>query len=108
MIQIDAHKAQELIARGEIDVIDVREPHEWSTGHVAGARLVPLAQFRANPKSALKRDGVLFMCAAGMRSETAARLAKMHGVTTVYNLRGGTRGWVKAGLELVQDLDVAV
>lgn len=108
MIQVDALKAQELIARGEVDVIDVREPHEWSTGHLAGARLVPLAQFRANPKGALTRDAVLFVCAAGARSETAARLAKMHGLTTVYNLRGGTRGWAKAGLALVQDLDVAV
>jgi rhodanese-related sulfurtransferase len=43
------------------------------------------------------------VCAAGVRSESAARLAIQNGLTHVYNLRGGTRNWVKAGLPLVQD-----
>jgi rhodanese-related sulfurtransferase len=30
-------------------------------------------------------------------------LAVEHGLTHVYNLSGGTRSWVKAGLPLVQD-----
>jgi rhodanese-related sulfurtransferase len=105
---ISAHEAHELIARGEVEVIDVREPNEWAGGHIAGARLVPLAQFRANPKGALPRDGVLFVCAAGVRSETAARIAVGQGLTRVYNLKSGTRGWANAGLALVSDLSVAV
>ncbi|WP_394832763.1 rhodanese-like domain-containing protein [Pendulispora rubella] len=105
---VSPQQAHDLISRGEVEVIDVREPNEWSTGHLAGARLVPLAQFRANPKAALPRDGVLFVCAAGVRSETAARLAASSGFTKVYNLSGGTRGWVKAGKPLVHDLSVAV
>ncbi|WP_394843301.1 rhodanese-like domain-containing protein [Pendulispora brunnea] len=105
---VSPQQAHDLISRGEVEVIDVREPNEWSTGHLAGARLVPLAKFRANPKAALPRDGVVFVCAAGMRSETAARLAASSGLTKVYNLSGGTRGWVKAGLPLVHDLSVAV
>ncbi len=44
------------------------------------ARLVPLAQFRQNPKTELTQDGVLFVCAAGVRSETAARLAAQCGL----------------------------
>ncbi len=96
-------EAQELIAKGELEVVDVREPREWSTGHLRGARHVPLDRLRGSPKKALTRDGVLFVCAAGMRSETAARLAVANGLSNVYNLSGGTRGWVKAGLELVQD-----
>jgi rhodanese-related sulfurtransferase len=101
-------QANELLSRGEVDVVDVREPHEWSGGHLPGARLVPLAQFRANPKAALERDGVVFVCAAGVRSETAARVAAGLGYAKVYNLSGGTRAWVKAGFALVGDLSVAV
>src|SRR5438477_11257386 len=96
-------QAQELIARGDMDVVDVREPGEWSSGHVPGARHVPLDRLKSSPKSALPRDRVLFICAAGVRSETAARLAVANGLSTVYNLSGGTRGWVKAGLSLVRD-----
>lgn len=105
---VSPQQAHDLISRGEVEVIDVREPSEWSTGHLASARLVPLAQFRANPKAALPRDGVLFVCAAGVRSETAARLAASSGFSKVYNLSGGTRNWVKAGLPLAQELSVAV
>jgi rhodanese-related sulfurtransferase len=93
-------QASERIAQGGIAVIDVREPHEWIDGHVPTARLVPLAQFRQNPKAELAHDGVLFVCAAGVRSETAARLAAQSGFKEIYNLTGGTRAWVKAGLAL--------
>lgn len=93
-------QAQERIAQGGVEVIDVREPHEWIDGHVPTARLVPLAQFRQNPKAALREGGVIFVCAAGVRSETAARLAAQQGFKEVYNLTGGTRGWVRAGLSL--------
>ena len=108
IVSIDPQQAQELISRGEVEVIDVRDPGEWSGGHLAGARLVPLDQLRSNPKGVLVRDGVIFVCAAGVRSQTAARIAANHGLTRVYNLSGGTRAWVKAGLPLLNDIRVAV
>jgi rhodanese-related sulfurtransferase len=109
MVQaLTPQQAQQLINRGEVEVIDVREPREWSEGHLAGARLAPLGEFRANPKASLRRDGVVFVCAAGVRSETAARIAASLGFSRVYNLTGGTRAWVRAGFALVNDLSVAV
>jgi rhodanese-related sulfurtransferase len=105
---LTAQQAHELISRGDVEIIDVRDPGEWSGGHLPGARLVPLDQLRASPKSALTRDSVLFVCAAGVRSQTAARIAAAHGLTTIYNLSSGTRGWVSAGYPLVNDLSVAV
>lgn len=99
-------QASELIAQGGVEVIDVRERHEWIDGHVPGARLVPLAEFRRSPKSNLVRDGVIFVCAAGVRSETAARLAAQGGVKAVYNLTGGTRAWLKAGYALEHEAAV--
>ncbi len=109
MIQnLTPQQAHELLSSGNVEIIDVRDPSEWSSGHLPGARLVPLAQLRSNPKAALPRDGVLFVCAAGMRSQTAARVAASLGLTTIYNLSSGTRGWVNAGFPLVEDLSVAV
>jgi rhodanese-related sulfurtransferase len=95
---VNPKQAWELLSQRELDVIDVREANEWMSGHLAGARLVPLASFRANPQAALSRKSVLFVCAAGVRSETAARLAVSQGATDVYNLSGGTRAWIRAGL----------
>ena len=104
MIQtLTPQEAETLILRGEFDVVDVREPREWSTGHIAHARLVPLAELKAKPKDALPRDGVIFVCAKGVRSLTAAKVAESVGLTNLYNVDGGTNGWTSAGLPLVQD-----
>jgi rhodanese-related sulfurtransferase len=105
---ISAAQALDLVSTGAVDVIDVRESHEWSGGHIPGARLVPLEQLRANAKAVLTKDSVLFVCAAGVRSQTAARIAASAGLKTIYNLSTGVRGWVKAGFELTQELGVAV
>jgi rhodanese-related sulfurtransferase len=105
--QIAPVEAHELLSRGEVEVVDVREAHEWNTGHLAGARHVPLARFRANPKACLPQDGVVFVCAAGVRSDVAARLAVAAGLHNVYNLAGGTRAWVSAGLPLMRAASAA-
>jgi rhodanese-related sulfurtransferase len=105
---ISAAQARDLVSSGAVDVVDVRESHEWSSGHIPGARLVPLEQLRTNPKATLTRDGVLFVCAAGTRSQTAARIAASAGLKTIYNLNSGVRGWAKAGFDLTRELDVAV
>lgn len=93
--------AQELIAKGEIDVVDVREPHEWATGHIPGARLVPLGRLRGDFEGARVGTRVLFLCERGGRSAQAADLATQRGVEEIYNLEGGTAGWRDAGLPIV-------
>jgi rhodanese-related sulfurtransferase len=103
---VTAKQASELLSQLDLDIVDVRESGEWATGHLPGARLVPLSELRETTRASLPRDGVLFVCAAGVRSETAARLALQNGLTKVYNLAGGTRGWQRAGLPLVTDADV--
>jgi rhodanese-related sulfurtransferase len=99
--QLSPKQAWDRITQGNVEVIDVREPHEWSAGHVPTARSVPLGRFRENPKALEARaPALIFACAAGVRSETAARLATQQGFKEVYNLAGGTRAWAKAGLPL--------
>ena len=44
------------LARGELQLIDVREPSELSEAHVEGARHIPLGQLPAK-LSELDRDG---------------------------------------------------
>lgn len=90
-----------LVAAGGVDVVDVREAREWATGHVPGARLVPLDALRADPAAALPKDNVIFVCAKGTRSATAAKLADARGLKQVYSLDGGTLAWAKAGLPIV-------
>src|SRR5262245_32111325 len=84
-----------LIASGSVDLVDVRGQDEWDTGHIPGARLVPLDQLRADPEAHLLRGKVtVFICAKGVRSMQAAKLAERFGYENLYNLEGGTKEWV--------------
>lgn len=100
MKNISPRDAEALLAAGGVDLVDVREPAEWATGHLPGARLVPLDRLRAAPRAALPRDHVLLVCARGGRSQTAARLAEQAGLVDVYSLDGGTEAWARAGLAI--------
>ena len=104
MIQIvNPAQAATLITEGTVDVVDVREPNEWQTGHIPNARLVPLKAIKETPKDLLPHDGVIFVCARGARSLAAARVAESIGLRQLYSLEGGTQGWATAGLPLVCD-----
>lgn len=91
-------EAETLTAAGGVDVVDVREHDEWLAGHIPGARLVPLAELRADPRAHVRGDRVLFVCARGSRSLTAAKHAEQAGVPEIYSLDGGTKAWESAGL----------
>jgi rhodanese-related sulfurtransferase/transcriptional regulator with XRE-family HTH domain len=104
MKRLGPAELQALLARAgddAIDLVDVREPSEWQTGHLPGARLVPLGLIRADVDGAAVRDPVVFVCARGGRSATAAALAEAAGRREVYSLDGGTDGWRDAGLPIV-------
>ena len=109
VVRVNPEQARRLIDAGAVDIIDVRDAAEWASGHIPGARLVELATLRENPRRAkLPRAGILFVCAGGVRSQTAGRLAIELGITLVYSLTGGTQSWMKAGLPLSNELSVAV
>jgi rhodanese-related sulfurtransferase len=102
---LSPHAAAELAAREPALLIDVREEREWVTGRIDGSRLVPLDQFRADPEAVLARDvPIIFICARGVRSMTAAKLAERLGYDRLYNLEGGTLAWARDGLPLVTSI----
>ena len=82
------------LARGEdLELIDVREPHEWDAGHVAGARLLPLGALHSAMASLDASREVIVMCQGGGRSATAARALRAAGFAKVASLEGGMTRW---------------
>jgi rhodanese-related sulfurtransferase len=95
--QIGPEEAKKLIDSGTVQIIDVREPWEYNGGHVPGARLVPLNTFLRQAAQFATSDNLLFVCASGERSSVACEMAAALGRKQVYNLSGGTGGWVRKG-----------
>ena len=89
-----------LLEGGRILLIDVREPNEYAAERIPGALLYPLSTFEAArlPPDGLR--GVVFHCAAGGRSLTAARLRRTVGQPAAH-MAGGIVAWKALGLPTV-------
>ena len=98
--RISADEAAALLAQGGYDLVDVREPHEWVSGHLPGARHVPLGHLARSPRDHLVRDRVIFVCGHGVRSLTACAIARGAGLGDVYSVDGGTAAWAAEGRPL--------
>ena len=82
-----------LAAGALIDLVDVREPTEWATCRLEGARLAPLSCLGdALPSFRHGREVVLY-CHHGMRSLTALRRLEEAGIGRVRSLAGGIDRW---------------
>jgi rhodanese-related sulfurtransferase len=69
-------------------LLDVREPSEYTAGHIKGAVNLPLPQIRDRLKE-LPRDREIWLyCGVGQRSYYASRILKQYGFN-VRNLSGG-------------------
>lgn len=85
----------------DVVFLDVREPNEWTTAHVAGAVFIPRGQLESHVEGAVRRDStVVVYCARANRSALAADTLQQMGYTDVYSLARGFGGWVDAGGEV--------
>src|SRR6516165_5612102 len=93
--RITSAQAKEMIAKGNMLVVDVRDPSEVQTsGKVAGALNVSrgMLEFRADPESPYhdkafsKGKTIILYCASGGRSALAGKVLKDMGYGEVYNL----------------------
>ena len=82
------------LARGDdFDLIDVREPHEWTIAHIPGARLVPLGKVGEAIATLNPAREIVVHCKAGGRSAKAVRQLQAAGFARVRNLAGGILRW---------------
>lgn len=77
-------------------VLDVRQPDEFRSGHIKGAKLIPLDQLSGRLDELPRDREILCVCRSGARSSVAARQLAGAGFT-VMNLRGGMMSWQMAG-----------
>jgi rhodanese-related sulfurtransferase len=74
-------------------LIDVREPDEYKSGFIAGAKNIPLSQLEKRLGEIPKDRDVLLYCRSGMRSKSAASILSKQGYTRLAHLQGGVSSW---------------
>jgi len=98
---VELHQILETCVDGDCpEIVDVREPWEYSQGHIPGALLIPLGQLSTRINELNPERPVAVICETGNRSQSAAALLGQKGFKTVYNVAGGTSAWRYRGLEI--------
>jgi hydroxyacylglutathione hydrolase len=87
-------RAHELVERGAVTVVDVRNCAEFGAGHLPGARHIPYTHLRARAGELPREKPVLCYCRSGNRSARASAFLARAGFEAL-NMRGGY--WPYAG-----------
>ncbi len=82
-------------AGADIQLIDVREPHEYDICEIGG-ELIPMAEIPGSTDKISRDKQVIIHCRSGKRSgEMVLWLEKNEGYENLYNLKGGILAWAK-------------
>ncbi len=84
----------------DVQVLDVRAPHEWNGGHIPGARHIPLASLQEQLSEIDAGVPVAVHCKGGGRSSIAASVLQAAGISSVFNFSPGYDGWTAGGGEV--------
>jgi len=100
--EVDPAAVREQVGNGAV-IVDVREPEEWSAGHIPGAIHVPKSYLESRIEGAIpdREKHVVLYCASGNRSAWAARtLIEDLGYAHVESMTGGFTLWKDRGYEV--------
>lgn len=80
-------------------ILDVREPDEWTVGHVEGSLHIPMGQVPARVDEVPQDRRVVVVCRSGGRSARVTGYLRELGYDVV-NLEGGLAAWQTANRAL--------
>ena len=101
--EIGIEDARARIESREAAVLDVREPEEYSAGHLPGAISIPQAELATRLDEIPKDRDLVVACAGGLRSANCTAFLSQMGFSRAISLVGGTDGWRDAGLAIESD-----
>lgn len=102
--EIDVHTVKNWLDNAELfTLIDVREDHEWTQGHLPKAIHIKKSVVEQDivNQVANKNTTLVLYCAGGYRSALAADSLQKLGYTQVFSMAGGIHAWCAAGFAMV-------
>lgn len=97
---ISVSELPQLLATGQVQLVDVRTDAEIARGRIKGANSLPLHLLPLRLHELDRNKPTVFYCQMGGRSAQAAAFAAAQGHANVFNLQGGITAWYHAGGEL--------
>ena len=94
-----------LNANREALLVDVREDHEWTDSHAAGAIHLSKGIIERDIEGAIPNHDaeIILYCGGGYRSALAADALQQMGYTNVISMDGGWKRWKELGYPTESD-----
>ena len=91
-----------MINREKAQIVDVRSPEEFAAGHLIGAKNIVIDTLESSLGKAIndKKRPLILVCASGVRSQRAQKIATKLGFEQAHRLSGGLKIWQEANLPL--------
>lgn len=93
--------------KNNVQIVDVRNPDEWSKGHLPSAHHIPLAALPDRLHELDRNAPIVLQCQSGERSAIATSFLQSRGISKVSNLAGGLQAWVAEGFEVESERPTA-
>jgi hydroxyacylglutathione hydrolase len=90
-----------LLESGEVEILDVREPHERDEGYIPGSRNIPYRLVRDWADDLEGGKPVVTICSSGSRAGVAASVLAAAGIDARPVLHGGVQDWADRGGDTV-------
>lgn len=79
---------EQIMSKGKVNIIDVREKEEFNNGHILGATLIPLSNLQENINKFNRNETYYIVCQSGNRSGMVSQYLDKQGFNVV-NVLGG-------------------
>ncbi len=98
--QVPVEKVKEAIASENVQFVDVRNAAEHANGHAAGTTNLPLNTLSREINRLNPGLPTYVLCQGGYRSSVGTSILENAGFKEIYNVTGGTKAWMDAGLDM--------
>lgn len=97
--QVSVEQAKDATNNGDVKFVDVRRPAEHASGHARNAMNLPLHSLAKEAGKLAPQKPTYVLCQGGYRSSLGTSILENAGFREIYNVTGGTKAWMDAGLE---------
>ncbi|MCX6385333.1 MAG: rhodanese-like domain-containing protein [Solirubrobacterales bacterium] len=99
---LTAAEVAKIMAAGDLQLVDVREPYEREAGYIAGSVHIELEHLASRAPTLNSDLPIVFYCRLGARSAMATQAFRAAGFDA-RNMAGGIAAWAASGLPVAPD-----
>jgi rhodanese-related sulfurtransferase len=100
---ISPDELKNLINKGNISLIDIREVDEHKTGYIENSINMPMSKFDIKTVEKIESENIVIYCLSGMRCEKILGQLSQIENKNIFKLNGGINAWKSINGAIIRD-----